>query len=177
MFRDKKKHTPVKRLVFLGLFISIALTLNYFERFIPIVIVLPGVKLGLANVVSLIALTLFTLPEVMAIVILRTVLSAAFYGSISAFLFSMAGGVFSLLGMWLLLKINLKNVSTVGISVFGSLCHNLGQLTVAVILLNSVAIYSYLPILLFSSAITGVIVGVVAEKTIPVLEKVYRSQA
>ncbi len=167
-------HRPVKRLVFIGLFISLALTLNYFERFIPIAITMPGVKLGLANVVSLVALSLFSLPEVLAIVIIRTLLSATFYGSISALMFSMAGGVLSLLGMWALMKLKLESISTIGISIFGALCHNVGQVTVAVVILQSVAIYSYLPILLVSSLVTGVIIGIVAQRTVPYLKHVYR---
>lgn len=165
------KNRPVKRLVFIALFISIALTLNYFERLIPIVNPIPGVKLGLANVVSLVALSLFSLPEVLAIVVIRTILGAAFYGSISALMFSMAGGIMSLLGMWLLLRLKLKQVSTVGISVFGAVCHNFGQVSVAVVILQSAAIYSYLPILLVSSVITGVLTGIVASRTIPYLER------
>lgn len=165
------KHRPVKRLVFIALFISIALMLNYFERLIPIANPIPGVKLGLANVVSLVALSIFSLPEVFTIVVIRTLLGATFYGSYSALMFSMAGGILSLLGMWLLLKLKLKSLSTVGISVFGAVCHNVGQVTVAVLILQSTAIYAYLPILLVSSLITGVLTGVVASRTIPYLER------
>lgn len=167
------KQRPVKRMVFIALFIAIALTLNYFERFIPIAITIPGVKLGLANVVSLVALSLLTLPEVLTIVILRTLLGAMFYGSISALMFSMAGGILSLLGMWLLMRTKLRDMSLIGISIFGAVCHNVGQVTVAVLILKSSAIYSYLPILLVSSLVTGVLIGVVAQRTIPYLQSAH----
>jgi heptaprenyl diphosphate synthase len=163
--------TKTKKLVLLALMVAIALALNYFERFIPIVITLPGVKLGLANVVSLIALSLFGFSEVLTIVILRTVLSASFYGSISALMFSLAGGVLSLIGMKLLFGFRKKGLSTIGISVFGAVCHNIGQVTVAVIILNSTAIYAYLPFLLMSSVVTGIVIGIVAERAINYLDK------
>lgn len=163
--------TPTKRIVFMSLMIAIALTLNYFERFIPISIAIPGVKLGLANVVSLIALCFLGFSEVMLVVILRTVLSATFYGSISALMFSLVGGIFSMVGMWILFKLKNSNLSIVGISVFGAVCHNIGQVSVAVVILQSAMIYTYLPVLLFSSVITGVLVGIVGKRSIDYLSK------
>ncbi len=163
--------TPTKRIVFMSLMIAIALTLNYFERFIPISIAIPGVKLGLANVVSLIALCFLGFSEVMLVVILRTVLSATFYGSISALMFSLVGGIFSMVGMWILFKLKNNNLSIVGISVFGAVCHNIGQVSVAVLILQSAMIYTYLPVLLFSSVITGVLVGIVGKRSIDYLSK------
>lgn len=151
------------------MFIGIALMLNYFERFIPIAITIPGVKLGLSNVVSLVALSLFGFYEVLVLVILRTLLSATFYGSISAMMFSMAGGIFSLVAMWSLYRYRGKWISTIGISVAGAVFHNIGQVSVAVLILKSAAIYAYLPMLLVSAIITGVLIGVVADKTINVM--------
>lgn len=167
--------TPTKRIVLMSLMIAIALTLNYFERFIPITIAIPGVKLGLANVVSLISLSFLGFSEVLLIVILRTVLSATFYGSLSALMFSLVGGIFSMAGMWLLFKLKNSNLSVVGISIFGAVCHNIGQVTVAVVILQSAMIYSYLPILLFSSVVTGVLVGIVAKRSIGYLSNGYVS--
>lgn len=158
-----------RKLVLLSLFVAIALMLNYFERFIPIAITIPGVKLGLSNVVSLVALSMFTFPEVLSLVILRTLLASMFYGSISALMFSMAGGVLSLIVMSLLFRFRGKGLSTVGVSVAGALGHNVGQVSVAVIILKSAAIYAYLPILLVSGVVTGILIGVVGERTIKLM--------
>lgn len=163
-----------RKLVLMGLFIAIAIALNYFERFIPIVITIPGVRLGLANVVTLVGLSILSVREVFVILIMRTVLSSLFYGSLSALMFSLGGGLLALIVMAILWRYKDRFISTLGISVAGALAHNIGQVSVAYFILNTSAIFGYLAILLGSAVITGILIGVVAVRTSQYLLRHYR---
>ncbi len=159
----------VKRLTTLSMMIAVAIMLNYFERFIPIVIAIPGVRLGLANVVTLVCLSIFGYRDSFIILIMRTLLSAFFYGSLSALMFSLGGGLFALSAMALLWRFRGKFLSIVGISIAGAIFHNVGQVFVAYVILATPSIFGYLPILLVSAVISGILIGVVAQRTISYL--------
>lgn len=163
-----------RKLVVMGLFVALAIALNYFERFIPIVITIPGVRLGLANVVTLVGLSILSVREVFAILMMRTVLSSLFYGSLSALMFSLGGGLLALIVMAILWRYKDRFISMLGISVAGALAHNIGQVSVAFFILNTTAIFGYLTILLVSAVVTGVLIGVVAERTSYYLLRHYR---
>ncbi len=157
------------KLVNLSLFIAIALTLSYFERFIPITITIPGVKLGLANVVTLVALSLYGVKDSFIILSLRILMSAFFYGGFGPMMYSFVGGLFALATMAFLWRFKDKYISLIGISVLGAIAHNVGQVTVAFLIIKSAGIFSYLSVLLVSAIVTGVIVGIVAERVIKYL--------
>ncbi len=162
--------SAIRRLTMLSLLIAVAIMLNYFERFIPIVISIPGVRLGLANVVSLVCLSLFGYRDAYIVLIMRTLLSAFFYGSLSALLFSLGGGLLALTVMALLWRYKDSFLSIIGISVAGAIFHNVGQVTVAYFILATPSIFGYLPVLLLSAIITGILIGVVTQRTIPYLQ-------
>ncbi len=164
------KGQSVRQLTMLSLLIAVAIMLNYFERFVPIAITIPGVRLGLANVVSLICLSLFGARQAFIVLIMRTVLSSFFYGSVSALLFSLGGGLLALAVMALLWRFKDGAISTIGISVSGAIFHNVGQVVVAYFILGTSSIFGYLPVLLLSAVITGLLIGVVAQRTIPYLQ-------
>ena len=148
-----------KRLTLCALLIALALALSYTERFIPLqmVIPLPGVKLGLANIVTLIALYLLGPKYAFAILIPRCVFGAVFGGGITGLLFSLTGGVLALTTMALAGKLPLFSVY--GVSILGAAAHNVGQILAAMLLMRSVYIGAYLPYLLIVALFTGFATG------------------
>ena len=144
-----------KRLTLCGVLIALAMALSYTERLIPLqmLIPLPGIKLGLANIVTLIALYLLGIGNAYTILVLRCLLGAAFGGGISGLLFSVVGGLLALTVMSIARK--MPCFSVYGVSILGAAAHNVGQIAVAVLLMKSVYVGAYLPWLLIVALFTG----------------------
>ena len=138
--------------------IALALALSYTERFIPLqlVIPLPGVKLGLANIVTLVALYLLGWKRTLPIVVIRCFLGALF-GSLTGLAFSLTGGLISLAVMALCKKIPVFSIY--GVSILGAAAHNIGQILAAMALMASVYVGAYLPYLLLIAICTGLATG------------------
>ena len=151
-----------KQLTLCALLIALALALSYTERFIPLqmVVPLPGVKLGLANIVTLIALYLLGPKYAFAILIPRCVFGAIFGGGITGLLFSLTGGVLAIAVMALSRK--LPVFSVYGVSILGAAAHNVGQILAAMALMHSIYIGAYLPYLLIVALFTGFATGAAA---------------
>ena len=148
-----------KRLTLCAVLIALALALSYTERFIPLqmVVPLPGVKLGLANIVTLVALYLLGPKEAFAILMPRCILGAVFGGGITGLLFSLTGGVLAMAVMILAKKVPFFSVY--GVSILGAAAHNVGQILAAMVLMNSVYIGVYLSYLLVVALFTGTATG------------------
>ena len=161
-----------KRMVLSAVLVSQALALSYTERFIPLqmLVPLPGVKLGLANIVTLIALYLLGAKSAFAILILRCVLGAVFGGGITGLLFSLTGGMLSM-SVMALCK-NVPILSVYGISILGAATHNVGQILAAMVLMNSVYIGMYLPYLLVVALFTGFATGAAGAGVLRILKAV-----
>lgn len=154
----------------MALMITIAMVLSYFERFIPLINV-PGVKLGLANIVTLLALYLFDFKQVFIIVVLRVILVSFFAGSPISLLYSMSGGLVSLVGMKLLLMGATRLFSLVGISIIGAFLHNSAQTIVLGLLINSFSIARvYYPILIVAAVVTGFLTGLIGRQFMKQIE-------
>lgn len=151
--------SKTKRLTLCAILIALALALSYTERFIPLqmVIPLPGVKLGLANIVTLIALYLLGPRDAFAILIPRCIFGAVFGGGITGLLFSLTGGILAMLTMILAKKIPFFSIY--GVSILGAAAHNVGQILAAMLLMNSLYIGAYLSYLLIVALFTGVATG------------------
>jgi len=147
-----------KKMVMLSLMVSIALVIYVIEAQIPVLF--PGIKLGLANLVSLTALIIWGPKEALTIMLLRTLLGSMFTGSMSAFLFSISGGLLSNLVMIILYKYFRNTMSIWSISIVGAVFHNIGQLLVAAFVIQDLRIYIYLPVLMVAAVITGYFIGV-----------------
>lgn len=159
--------------VVLALLIAIALVLSYFERLIPMNIGVPGVKLGLANVVTLLSLYSFRPSKIYLLIVTRVLLAALIVGSVMGFWYSLAGGLFSGTAMMLSAKFLNGKVSLIGISAIGALCHNVGQLIIVSIVTGSIYVaVSYAPLLLVTGTITGIFIGLVGGATKPHLVRV-----
>ncbi|SHK68993.1 Gx transporter family protein [Desulforamulus aeronauticus] len=153
-----------KRILLIALFISLAAILSIVERSIIIPQAHPGVKLGLANVITLLSIIMLGYKDAFLVVLLRCVLATLIGGNPVSFLFSITGGLFSTLVMVLLWRTFNQHISIVNISIIGAICHNLGQLFVASWLAHELLLYSLLPILMISAVITGYAVGVVTKR-------------
>ncbi len=143
-----------------GLLIALAMVLSYVESLIPAFVAIPGIKIGLANIVVVYALYRLGFRSALLISVLRVLLSALLFGTVLTLAYSAAGAVLSLGGMVFLKRTGL--FGTAAVSVFGAVLHNLGQILVACILLGTDALLYYLPFLVISGVVTGVAIGVAA---------------
>ena len=150
--------TKTKKLAFCGVLTALALGLSYAERFFPLQLIfpLPGIKLGLANVVTLVALCLLGKSYAFSVLTARCLLGAVF-GNLAGLVFSLAVGLLALLVMCFAVKI--KGLSLYGASVLGAAAHNIGQILVAMVVMGSVYVAAYLPWLLVVSVLTGLLTG------------------
>lgn len=158
-----RQRITTKQLVLCAVLTALALGLSYVENFLPLslAIPLPGIKLGLANIVTLFALYALGPGQALCILISRCFLGSFFAGNLNALLFSMLGGLAAMLVMIVLSR--LPGLSVYGVSVGGAAAHNCGQVAAAVLTLGNTAPVVYLPILLgvslFTGALTGFVVG------------------
>jgi len=151
----------VKKMVLMALLISQALVLHYIEGLFPVL--LPGVKLGLANIITLVTIVLFGIKEAIAVVVIRSVLGPILGGSPASILYSLAGGILSTLVMAILYTKYRKYFSLIGISTAGAVFHNIGQLLVASWIFGTISIlYTYLPVLMIAAAVAGYFIGLVS---------------
>ncbi|MGN0372012.1 MAG: Gx transporter family protein [Enterocloster sp.] len=141
-----------------GLLIALAFVLSYVESLIPIYLGAPGAKLGLANLVTIIALYSMGTGAAAFINLVRILLTGFTFGNMSAVLFSMAGACLSLLVMAFLKRFRLFGV--VGVSILGGVFHNIGQYLVAAYVVKTFGVFSYLPVLLITGTAAGAAVGV-----------------
>ncbi len=162
------------RLTVCGLLTALAMALSLAERLFPleVIIPVPGIKLGLANVVTLFALARMSYKEASAILLCRVALSSLLMGSVTAFLFSLLGGLFSLAVMGLLLKTEGKACTITGISVAGAAAHNIGQIAAAMLWMKTTAVVAYLPLLLTASVPLGLVTGSTAAAALKYLKKI-----
>ncbi len=151
--------TKTRRLTLCSVMIALALALSYTERFIPLqlFIPLPGIKLGLANIVTMIVLYLFGARTAFAVLVIRCFMGAVFGGGITGLAFSMTGGLLAMAVMALCRR--LPFLSIYGVSILGAASHNIGQICAAMVLMRSVYVGAYLPYLLIVSLFTGFATG------------------
>lgn len=163
-----------KKLTLCGMLTAQAIVLSLAERLFPLdaIVPVPGVKLGLANVVTLFALTRLSTRDAVAILLCRVALSSLLMGSVTAFLFSLFGGLLALAVMGLLLRAEGKFCSVLGVSVAGAAAHNIGQIIAAVIWMKTGAVVAYLPLLLVMSVPLGLVTGLTAAVVLSHLQKI-----
>lgn len=160
-----------RRLVYLSLLLAMATSLHVLEGLFPIPLPFPGVKLGLANIVTLLVLYLYDLRAGLTVTIMRVFLGSLLSGTFLApgFLLGLTGAVASTLLMALLVK-GTTCFSPLGISLAGAVGHNLGQLLMAALLLQNRAIFFYLPILLLVAIPSGLVTGYILQRLLERLE-------
>ena len=154
----KNRNETTKKAAFIGLFTALALLLSYVEVLLPPLFVsVPGIKMGLANIAIIYILFSFGIKYAFAVSIVRVFVVSMLFGSVLTLCYSVAGAVLSLVVMGLLKKFDF--LSEVGVSVAGGVCHNIGQILVAVALLGTPQIAYYLIVLTFTGIVSGTFVG------------------
>lgn len=144
-----------------GLLTALMLVFGFIERMLPIPGAPPGVKLGLANSVLLYAVYMMDTKESFVLMLLKVLLTGFLFGNPQSMIYSFSGSLLSVCAMLLMHKV--KQVSPVGVSVVGACFFNVGQVIAAAIIVNMPALLvSYLPVLLISAVVTGVLTGVAA---------------
>ena len=150
------------KVAYFGVFTALALIFSYVETLIPIHLGIPGVKLGLANLIIVITLYKMGTKEAYVLSVVRVVLAGFIFGNMFSILYSMSGGLLSLSVMTLLKKTD--KFSVMGVSMAGGVFHNIGQILMAAIVLDSLSITYYLPVLLISGVLTGFLIGFIANE-------------
>ena len=159
-----------KKMTFLGLSIALAMILSFVESQIPALVAVPGVKVGLPNLVMVFLLYRVGWKETVIVSVIRVALVSLLFGNVQVLSFSLAGAALSLLGMILLKKT--EKFSTITVSVIGGVLHNVGQIAAACLWTNTPQIVYYLPVLLISGTIAGVVIGLVGGMLINRLDKI-----
>ena len=173
--RDKIKgrSATLKRTVVLSALCAVAMVLSYIESLIPPLVAIPGVKLGLANTVSIFALYSLDKRAAVCVSALRVSLSALLFGNAVGFIYSVSGAALSLISMILVSKIRLFSV--VGVSIVGAVCHNVGQVIAAAAVMSTSGVLLYIAPLLISGSLSGAAIGALGGLLISKIQRSVRS--
>lgn len=150
-----------KKVAQLGMLTTLALILSYVESLIPVFVGIPGVKLGLANLVVVFALYRMTVKDALIVSVIRVLLAGFMFGNLMSIVFSLVGTLFSIAAMYFLKRI--KGFSILGVSIAGGCMHNLGQLCVSVFVVQTSRLIYYFPVLMISGIVTGLLIGILTE--------------
>ena len=162
------------RLVYIALLAAQAVIISLLERAIPFPFpVAPGAKLGLANIITCMALYTLSTKDAGKVVTIRIILATLLGGTISSFLYSASGAVLSFIGMWAVKQLGPKRVSLIGVSTAGAILHNIGQLSVASWIAQTWTVMLYLPVLSAVGILSGIAIGIVANYLITHVEKLH----
>lgn len=154
---ERRGEKGASRTALCGMLIALAMLLSYVETLIPISLGIPGVKLGLANLVTVTGLYLLTLPQLIFVTLVRIVLVGLTFGNGFSIVYGLAGSVLSLLVMIFCRRTGW--FSQTGISIAGGVGHNVGQLSVAAVVVKNTSVFYYLPFLLVAGSIAGAVIG------------------
>ncbi len=163
-----------QRIALCGLLVSLMLVLGYMETLIPVPTAVPGIKLGLSNGVLLFAIYLLDIPTAFALMVLKVVLSGLLFGGVSAMMYAFAGGLLSMIAMSLLSRV--KDVHPVTVSMVGGVAHNVGQVGLAMIMLQTSQLMYYMAVLMLVGLATGAVTGIVAHNVLLHLKKLQRKK-
>ena len=146
-----------KKLANMAMLVALAMIFSYVESLIPINFGIPGMKLGVANLVTVTGLYILAPMEVLLVVILRVLLVGFMFGNGMSILYSLAGAALSMTVMTLMLK--KTSFSLIGVSVAGGVSHNIGQLIIAMLIVQNASVFVYAPALLVAGVAAGVVIG------------------
>lgn len=152
------------KVAYFGVFTALALIFSYVETLIPIHFGIPGAKLGLANLVIVIVLYQAGWKDALLLSVTRIVLSGFLFGNLFGILYSLAGGLFSLAVMTIIKR--RESFSMIGVSMAGGVTHNIGQLIVAMIVVETYQVGYYLPVLMLAGLATGTLIGLVCREVL-----------
>jgi len=160
------------RIALSGLLVALMLVLGYVESLIPVAAGIPGIKLGLSNGILIFAIYMLGIPTAFLLMVLKVVLSGLMFGGVSAMMYAMAGGLVSMVAMSLLSRV--KGIHPVVVSMMGGVGHNVGQVGLAMIMLNTPKLLYYMALLMIVGLICGALTGVCADSVMKHLKKIKR---
>ena len=164
--------TKNQRLVYIALLAAQAVIISLIERAIPFPFAFaPGAKLGLANIITCMALYTLSVRDTTKVVAIRLTLAALLGGNLSSFMYSASGGILSLLGMLVVKQLGPNRISLIGVSVAGAIMHNVGQLLIASWIAQTWTVLLYLPVLSFIGILSGIAIGITANYLLTHVEK------
>ena len=169
MLKEGNIKPKIKYMSMYAMFVALAMILSYIESLIPIPFAVPGMKIGLANLVVIVALYVMDEKAAISISLIRVILVSFTFANLSAMIFSLAGALCSIICMLLLKRTG--NYSVSGVSIVGAVSHNVGQLMVAMAVVNTVQVISYLPILIIFGVTSGFVMGIMAVMVINRIKK------
>ncbi len=158
------------KLTLLALFTTLALALYYVETLIPNPIPIPGVKLGLANIIILVILSKYTPRDAFFVLLVRILIQTLLFGQFLSFAYSLVGGMLCLVIEMLLLRF-LKNRFIYLVAIAGAIMHNVAQLAVCLLITKTIAVTAYLPYMILSAILTGLFTGLVSHYMLRLLNK------
>lgn len=158
------KKMTTKKTAQLGVYIALAMILSYVESLIPFSFGVPGIKLGLTNVVTVIMMYTYGIPGALGVAVLRAVLSGFMFGNAFSIIYSVAGCVLSFIFMYILKKTN--HFAIISVSAVGGVMHNVGQLIVAANVVKTYSVIYYAPVLIIAGVFTGIIIGIVSDEIV-----------
>ncbi len=158
-----------KRITTIALFSALSIIFGYIESLFPIPIAIPGIKLGLSNIVLLLAVYRLSKADTYFLMFIKVFVTSLLFAGLNTLFYSLLGGIFSISAMLLIKKLPF---SIIGVSIIGAVFHNIGQITAASIVLQSFSALYYLPILMVAGVIVGIIIGIITQI---VLTKIKRS--
>lgn len=167
----------LRKMIFIALLVSMSLVLHIFENMIPVPFITPGAKLGLANIITVIALYTLRDGEAFLVLFLRILLSVMFGGSLSRLIYSLSGGLLSYIMMVFTKRIFKERVSIIGVSCVGAVFHNIGQLFASALIVKTISVMLYLPVMSIAGIGTGIFVGITGEFAVKHLRKIYGSDS
>ena len=159
MLRKENERERAKKVALYGILIALAMVMSFIESLIPIPMPVPGIKLGLANLVTITGLYLVGIPGTICVTIMRVVLVGLTFGNPYSMIYGLSGSILSLFVMAAARKYNW--FSQVGISILGGVLHNIGQVTFAAFIVQTAGVYVYLPTLLIAGSIAGAVIGII----------------
>ena len=157
---DRSYALRTKKLALSAILAALAMILSYVEAMVPMPVPIPGIKLGLANLVIILAIYRLGFKYALAINCIRIFVTGLLFTGVFGILYSLAGGLLSLLVMYLLYRTEI--FSMVGVSMAGGVAHNLGQLLTACLIMSNIRLMSYFAVLLFAGMGSGILMGIVA---------------
>ena len=170
MALHNKKDNRIRKTAYMGLFLAVAMICSYIETLIPFSVGIPGIKLGLANIVVVLMLYAVGTKEALLVSVLRIVLVGILFGNAFSILYSLSGGILSFLVMFLMKKTD--KFSCISVSITGGISHNIGQIIVAAWIVNSYNVFFYVPVLLLAGLLTGLLIGVIVKEVIVRLKNI-----
>lgn len=171
---NRSNSNKLRKMIFMSLLVAMSMVLHYIEGMIPVPFITPGARLGLANIITVIALYTIGDKEAFVVLFLRIFLSVMFGGSISRLIYSLSGGILSYISMVIVKKMFKDKVSIIGVSCAGAVFHNVGQLLAASLIVNTIGVMLYLPVMSIAGIGTGIFVGIAGNFAVTHLKKIFK---